>query len=137
MAMTAKGQVDIYVQTDHKWQVVDITAQVAEAIDRLGIVDGLCHVYVAHTTAAIAINEKADPNIGDDILHALDRLVPEGIWKHDQIDNNGAAHLKAALLGPSEIIPLQQGRLVLGTWQAVMLVEFDGPRQRRVVVSVR
>lgn len=137
MAMTTKGPVDIYVQTHHKCQVIDITAQVAEAIDRMGVADGLCHIYMAHTTAAITINEKADPNIGADLLQALDRLVPEGIWKHDQVDNNGAAHLKASLLGPSETIPLHQGRLVLGAWQAVLLVEFDGPRQCRVVVSVR
>ncbi len=134
--MTPRGPVDVYVQTHRQCQVVDITAQVAEAIARLGAADGLCHVYVAHTTAAVTLNEKADPNIGDDLLQALDRLVPDGIWKHDQVDNNGAAHLKASLLGASETIPLQRGRLMLGTWQAVMLVEFDGPRRRRVVVSV-
>ena len=75
--------------------------------------------------------------IGLDLLDALDKLVPEGVWRHDKVDSNGAAHLKAAILGPSETIPIHNGRLALGTWQAVMLVELDGPRDRRVVVSVR
>jgi secondary thiamine-phosphate synthase enzyme len=129
--------VELRIQTSRKYQVLDITSQVAEAVKKVHIADGLCHVYVSHTTAAITINENADPNIGVDLVEALNRLIPEGIWQHDKIDDNGAAHIKASIIGPSETIPLRNGKLLLGTWQAVMLVEFDGPRTRQLVVSVR
>jgi secondary thiamine-phosphate synthase enzyme len=92
---------------------------------------------VPHATAAIVINENDDQRIGLDLLDALDKLVAEGVWRHDQVDSNGAAHLKAAILGPSETIPIQNGRLALGTWQSVMLVELDGPRDRKVIVTVK
>ena len=72
-----------------------------------------------------------------DVLDALDKLVPDGVWRHDRVDGNGAAHLKAAILGPGETIPVRDGQLVLGTWQAIMFVELDGPRDRRIVVTVR
>jgi secondary thiamine-phosphate synthase enzyme len=129
--------VELRIQTSRKYQVLDITSQVAEAVKKAPIADGLCHVYVSHTTAAITINENADPNIGVDLVEALNRLIPEGIWQHDKIDDNGAAHIKASIIGPSETIPLRNGKLLLGTWQAVMLVEFDGPRTRQLIVSVR
>jgi secondary thiamine-phosphate synthase enzyme len=129
--------VELRIHTSGKSQVLDITSQVAEAVTSLGISDGLCHVYVAHTTAAITINENADPNIGVDLLAALDRLVPQDGWLHNKIDDNGAAHIKASIIGPGETIPVRQRQLLLGTWQAVMLVEFDGPRTRQVIVSVR
>lgn len=129
--------VELRIQTSKRSQAIDITPQVAEAVKKLGVSEGICHVYIAHTTASITINENADPNIGVDLLKALDRLIPEGIWKHDEIDDNGAAHVKASLVGPSETIPVRHGKLLLGTWQAVMLVEFDGPRRRQLVVSVR
>lgn len=129
--------VELRIQTSKRSQAIDITPQVAEAVQKLGVSEGICHVYIAHTTASITINENADPNIGVDLLKALDRLIPEGIWKHDEIDDNGAAHVKASLVGPSETIPVRHGKLLLGTWQAVMLVEFDGPRRRQLVVSVR
>jgi secondary thiamine-phosphate synthase enzyme len=129
--------VELRIQTSRKYQVLDITSQVAEAVKKASIADGLCHVYVSHTTAAITINENADPNIGVDLVEALNRLIPEGIWQHDKIDDNGAAHIKASIIGPSETIPLRNGKLLLGIWQAVMLVEFDGPRTRQLIVSVR
>ena len=88
-------------------------------------------------TAAVTVNENADPNIGDDLVTALHRLIPEGVWQHDLIDDNGSAHIKASMIGASEILPVRDGKLVLGTWQAVMLVEFDGPRERQLVVTVR
>ena len=94
-------------------------------------------MYVPHATAAVVINENDDQRIGLDLLDALDKLIPAGGWRHDQVDSNGAAHLKAAILGPSEMIPVQNGRLALGTWQAIMLVELDGPRDRKVIVTVR
>ena len=102
-----------------------------------GVDEGLCSVFVPHATAAIVINENDDPNLCTDLLDALAKLVPEGVWRHDRVDNNGAAHIKAAILGPSETIPVRGGRLLLGTWQAIMLVDLDGPRQRRVIVTVR
>jgi secondary thiamine-phosphate synthase enzyme len=136
MSTEACCRVELRIHTSQKWQVIDITFQVAEAVKKAAISDGLCHVYVSHTTAAITINEKADPNIGVDLVNALNRLIPEGVWQHDKIDDNGAAHIKASIIGPGETIPVRNGQLLLGTWQAVMLVEFDGPRTRQLVVSV-
>jgi secondary thiamine-phosphate synthase enzyme len=95
-------------------------------------------VYTPHATAAVAINENDDPNIGTDLLAALRKVIIEHDgWLHDRVDNNAAAHIKAAIVGPGETIPLSEGRLLLGTWQNVFLCEFDGPRtSRRVVVTV-
>jgi secondary thiamine-phosphate synthase enzyme len=137
MATESCSMVELHIHTSRKCQVINITEQVAEAVKQVGLGNGLCHVYVAHTTAAITINENADPNIGADLVEALHRLVPEGIWQHDKIDTNGAAHVKASLIGPSETIPVRQGKLLLGTWQAVMLVEFDGPRERQLIITTR
>lgn len=128
---------ELKVRTSKKYEVVDLTQQIAEAVRVAHLDEGLCNVYVPHATAAIIINENDDQQIGLDLLDALDKLIPEGIWRHDQSDSNGAAHLKAAILGPSETIPVRNGRLALGTWQAVMLVELDGPRDRKVIVTVR
>ena len=125
------------VRTDKKYEVIDLTPQVAEAVLAARVSEGICCVYVPHATAAVVINENDDQRIGLDLLDALDKLIPAGGWRHDQIDSNGAAHLKAAILGPSEMIPVQNGRLALGTWQAIMLVELDGPRDRKVIVTVR
>jgi secondary thiamine-phosphate synthase enzyme len=130
-------QAEFTVSTQNPYEVVDITHQVAEIVGDSDLEDEICSVYVPHATAAIVINENADPNIGHDLLDALTKLIPEGIWRHDRIDNNGAAHIKAAILGPGETIPVHHGRLVLGTWQAIMLVDLDGPRTRRVIVTVR
>jgi secondary thiamine-phosphate synthase enzyme len=99
--------------------------------------EGICHVYVAHATAAIVINENDDPNVCVDLLDALDRLIPAGIWRHDRVDGNAASHIQAAILGPGEMIPVRDGKLLLGRWQAVMLAELDGPRERRIIVTLR
>jgi secondary thiamine-phosphate synthase enzyme len=128
---------ELKVRTNKKWEVIDITSLVSEAVRTAHVGEGLCCVYVPHATAAIVVNENDDQRIGLDLLDALDKLVAEGVWRHDQIDSNGAAHLKAAILGPSETIPIQNGRLALGTWQSVMLVELDGPRDRKVIVMVK
>jgi secondary thiamine-phosphate synthase enzyme len=106
-------------------------------VKQSGIRDGVCLIYVPHATAAIAINENADPNVCDDILDALGKMIPEGRWRHDRIDDNAAAHIKATILGPSELVPVRAGRLGLGTWQSIMLVELDGPRDRTVIVEAR
>jgi secondary thiamine-phosphate synthase enzyme len=137
MSTEASSMVELYIRTNRKWHVIDITSQVAEIVENSGVSEGTCLVYVRHTTAAVTINENADPNIGEDLVEALNRLIPEGIWQHDEIDDNGAAHIKASLIGPSETIPVRDGKLQLGRWQAVMLVEFDGPRDRQVIVTVR
>ena len=128
---------ELKIRTSKKYEVIDLTSQVAEVVRVAHLNEGLCSVYVPHATAAIVINENDDQQIGLDLLDALDKLISEGIWRHDQVDSNGAAHLKAAILGPSETIPVENGRLALGTWQAVLLVELDGPRDRKVVVTVR
>ena len=125
------------IKTRKSQEVVDITRQVAEAVARAGLDEGICTVFVRHATAAIIINENADPGFRSDVVTALDRLFPPGIWEHDKVDDNGAAHLKAAVLGPSEAVPIQGGRLRLGTWQGIALVECDGPREREIVVDVR
>jgi secondary thiamine-phosphate synthase enzyme len=130
-------QTDLTVRTTRKYETVDLTADVARVVTESGLDEGLCSVYVPHATAAVVINENADPNLCLDILDALGQLVPEGRWRHDRIDDNGAAHIKAAILGPGETVPVRGGRLLLGTWQAIMLVELDGPRTRRVIVTVR
>lgn len=124
------------IQTKKKYELVDITQQIKKAIKETKVKEGIVNVFVPHATAAIAINENYDPNVCLDILDALDKLIPEGKWRHDRIDNNAAAHIKAAIIGPSENIPIQNGELMLGTWQACMLCEFDGPRERKVYVKV-
>src|SRR5262245_39299181 len=126
-----------HIRTTRKRELVDITARIAEAVAQSGVRDGLCHVYVAHATAAIVVNENDDPNVCLDLLDALDRLIPAGIWRHDRVDGNAASHIQAAILGPGETIPIRQGELYLGRWQAVMLAELDGPRERRVIVTIR
>jgi secondary thiamine-phosphate synthase enzyme len=128
---------ELRIRTTQKRELVDITAAVAQAVAASKLDEGLCNVYVAHATAAIIVNENDDPNVCVDLLDALDRLVPAGIWRHDRVDGNAASHIQAAILGPGETIPVRQGRLCLGTWQAVMLAELDGPRERRILVTLR
>jgi secondary thiamine-phosphate synthase enzyme len=116
---------------------LDISEQVSEVVTRSGVRSGSCHVMVLHSTAAVVVNETHDPNIGVDVINALGAAVPDpGSWLHDRIDDNASAHIKAAILGPSELIPVDGGALVLGTWQRIMLLEFDGPRQRRISVQL-
>jgi secondary thiamine-phosphate synthase enzyme len=126
------------LSTSQPKQCIDITTRVREIVRKSGVRDGLCHVMVLHATAALAVNENADPNIAVDLLTALDRAIPDHAgWLHDRIDNNAQAHIKAAILGPSEIIPIADGDFLLGTWQGIMLIELDGPRSpRRVAVTI-
>jgi len=130
-------QSDFHIRSHRKHEMLDITAQVADVVQRADLPEAICSVYVTHATAAIVINENDDPNVCEDVLDALDKLVPAGVWRHDRVDGNAAAHIKSAILGPGETIPIRDGKLALGTWQAIMLVELDGPRDRRVVVTVR
>jgi secondary thiamine-phosphate synthase enzyme len=128
---------DFVLRTRKKQEMVDITQKVADLVRQTGIAEGMCLVYTPHATAALVINENADPNVCEDILDAMGCMVPEGAWRHDRVDNNAAAHIKSTILGPSETVPVRSGMLRLGTWQSLMLVEFDGPRDRTVIVEVR
>ena len=128
---------EIRIRTSRKREMIDLTPQVAEIVAKAGPDEALCSVYTPHATAAIIVNENDDPNVCVDVLDALDRLIPAGMWRHDRVDGNAASHIQATILGPGETIPVHAGKLALGTWQAVMLVELDGPRERRVLVTLR
>ena len=130
-------QTEFRLRSQRKFEMLDVTDRVRRFVHEAGIEEGLCSVYVPHATAAVVINENDDPNVGVDVLDALARLIPEGGWRHDRIDDNAAAHIKATILGPGETIPVRGGQLLLGTWQAIMIVELDGPRERRIVVTIR
>lgn len=130
-------QAEFHVHSHGKYEMLDVTAQVSEIVAQAHVTEGICSVYVMHATAAVIINENDDPNVCVDVLDALDKLIPAGIWRHDRVDNNAAAHIKAAILGPGETIPVCNGKLLLGRWQTIMLAELDGPRDRRLVVTVR
>ena len=123
------------VATTRQTEMVSITAQVQEAVTALGRRDGVCHVFVPHTTAAVTINESADPMVAHDVLHILDRVIPFTDPGYRHLEGNSAAHLKAMLVGSSEALLVRDGRLVLGTWQGVFFCEFDGPRRRHVLVG--
>ena len=115
-------------------QCVEITDRVRDLVRESGVHVGLCHVMVLHATAAVIVNENDDPNIGLDLLDALDRAIPDHAgWRHDAVDNNAHAHIKASILGPSETIPIVDRDLLLGIWQGIMVVELDGPRAQRTV----
>jgi secondary thiamine-phosphate synthase enzyme len=115
--------------------MVDITHQVQQIVDQSGIRQGVCYVFVPHTTAGLTINENADPTVQSDILKALDKTVP---WRgdYDHMEGNSAAHIKASMMGPSHFMLVSGGRLRLGAWQGIYLCEFDGPRHRKVWVKV-
>jgi len=126
------------IKTKKKQEIVDITSEVREMARKSKVKDGLCCVYVPHATCSVIINENADKGVCDDIISALNKIVPEHSgWKHDKIDNNAAAHIKSAIIGPSQVIPVQNGNLMLGRWQGIALAEFDGPRERIVLVEVK
>ena len=126
---------EISLETRSRVEMIDITAAVQKALREEGIPSGICFVYTPHTTAAITINENADPDVPRDILAALDRAVPlSANYRH--AEGNSAAHVKSSLVGASELIILENGRLVLGTWQSIFFCEFDGPRTRKVLISI-
>ena len=124
----------IELHTDHREQLLDITAQVEETVRASGLRAGLVNVYAQGATAAIMIQENWDASVPTDVVHFLRKLIPPGVWLHDEQDNNGDAHLKAGLVGPSETLPIIDGRLGLSTWQGIFFCEFDGPRRSRHVV---
>lgn len=114
--------------------LVDITSEVVKAVADSGIKNGLCSVYVQGATAGIMIQENWDDSVQRDVTDLLAKLIPKGVWLHDQQDGNGDSHLKAGLVGPSESIPIIDGKPGLSTWQNIFLCEFDGPRSERSVV---
>jgi len=123
------------IRTRSKSELMDITALVRDVVDKSKIENGVCYIFVPHTTAGITINENADPSVRQDILIELDKLVPwQGNYTH--LEGNAAAHIKASLVGSSETIPVENGDLVLGTWQGVFFAEFDGPRSREVWIKI-
>lgn len=125
----------IEVETRAVEELIDITALVQRTIDAAKMKSGLCLVFVPHTTAGVTINENADPSVRSDILLALGRVVPASLpYQHDE--GNSAAHIKAGLVGSSASLVVEDGRLRLGTWQAVYFCEFDGPRRRKVWVGL-
>ena len=123
------------VKTKSRTDLRDITHDVAEAVAKAGVETGAVMISVPHTTAGITINENADPSVRSDIAEALDRMVPwNGPYSHSE--GNSAAHLKTAMVGNSGLLPVERGRLVLGTWQGIYFCEFDGPRTRKCHVQV-
>lgn len=123
------------IRTQSRCEMIDITERIAEKVRESGIREGLCRVFIPHTTAAVTINENADPDVPRDILAALDRTVPlSGHYRHTE--GNSAAHIKASLFGASQTVFIEDGRLVLGTWQSLFFCEFDGPRTRKVLVGL-
>ena len=123
------------IETGAKEAFLDITAKIAECVGAENVKSGICTVHVPHTTAGITINENADPDVTRDMLWALKGFVPEGAGYHHR-EGNSSAHVKASLMGASVTVPIEEGRLVLGTWQGIYLCEFDGSRRRRVLVQI-
>jgi secondary thiamine-phosphate synthase enzyme len=124
----------LVIKTRTKQELLDITERIERVVRELSLTEGFCTLYVPHTTAAITINESADPSVKEDILDALARLVPSGPhYKH--VEGNAHAHIRASLVGHSVQVLVENGKLLLGTWQGIFFCEFDGPREREVWVN--
>jgi secondary thiamine-phosphate synthase enzyme len=127
--------VTVQVKSSRRREMIDVTGLIARAVAEAGVESGVAVAFVPHTTAGITINENADPDVQRDLLSHLEKLVPErGSWRHSE--GNSDAHVQASIIGSSVAIIVENGRLVLGTWQAVFFCEFDGPRSRKLVVKV-
>jgi len=125
----------INIKTKSRNELVDITSDIQAVIDESGIKSGVCYVYVPHTTAGVTINEGADPSVARDIQNTLSKLIPHsGHYLHTE--GNSDAHIKSTIAGTSQIIVIDEGKLLLGTWQSVFFCEFDGPRHRRITVKI-
>ena len=125
------------VKTNKREEIVDITDKVKEIVSKEADADSkVCLVYVPHATCAIIVNENCDEAVCEDILAYLKKQVPSGVWKHDKIDNNADAHIKSSIIGPSQLIPIENKQLELGRWQGCGLVELDGPRDRKIIVKI-
>ena len=125
----------VSVKSSDRTEMIDITGNVQREIERAAFEDGLCVVYVPHTTAAVTINEGADPAVKSDILMELDKAIPmQNGYRH--MEGNSAAHIKTSLIGPEQLILVEDGKLVLGTWQRLFFCEFDGPRNRKLYIKL-
>jgi len=123
------------VKSKSQTELIDITSEVQDMVKTAGIGNGLCMLYVPHTTAAVTINESADPSVKADIIMILNKIVPwEAEYRH--LEGNSPAHVKATMVGPSELISIENDRLLLGTWQGIFFCEFDGPRTRKVNIKL-
>ena len=123
------------VRTSSQTEFLDITRSVQEVVKKTGVIDGICILFVPHTTAAVTINENADPSVVQDIIMELNKIVPfRDHYRH--MEGNSPAHIKASLVGCSQMVLVESGKLVLGTWQGIFFCEFDGPRTRKVHVKV-
>lgn len=130
-------QKTITISSSRRLEMIDINSEVEKIVAESKVKGGICNVFCSHATGAIAINENYDPNCCVDFHECLAKLIPQGKWKHDSVDGNSDAHIKAAIIGPSESIPIKNGKLELGTWQSIMLVELDGPRSdRKIIITV-
>ena len=131
-------QTFIHFKTRKRCELVDITEQVRAIVKQSELKEGLVNINVQGATAGIMIQENWDDSVQQDVLNLLKQLIPKGIWLHDRQDGNGDSHLKAGLTGPSECIPIIDGKLGLSTWQNIFLCEFDGPREeRQIVVTIK
>ena len=124
----------IQVKTNSRAEFIDITSNISKIVQKRGIKEGVCYVYVPHPTAAITINENADPSVPKDIQNELNKIVP---WDdhYTHMEGNAAAHIKSTIVGSSVYIPISDGKLALGTWQGIFFCEFDGPRHREIFVQ--
>lgn len=130
-------QTTIQISTDKNNGLYDITDRIAEIVKKSNVKTGFVNVYVQGATASIMIQENWDESVQNDVITLLKKLIPAGIWEHDTQDNNGDAHLKAGIVGPSETVPIINGNMGLSTWQNIFVCEFDGPRkQRNIVVTI-
>jgi secondary thiamine-phosphate synthase enzyme len=128
---------DFHISSKNRNQMIDITGQVGSAVSQSGITNGDAIVYCPHTTAAVTINENADPSVGHDILLTLEQLVPRHHPGYRHSEGNSDSHCKSSLVGCSKQLLIRDGQLVLGTWQGIFFCEFDGPRSRTFIVQVR
>jgi secondary thiamine-phosphate synthase enzyme len=125
----------LVVKTERRTQLVDVTDRVERAVAQAKVSSGVCYIYVPHTTAAVLINEHADPDVAADVEATMDRLIPRnGAYRHGE--GNSDSHVKAALVGTSQVVFIESGKLALGRWQGIFFCEFDGPRERKILVKV-
>lgn len=127
-------QKQITIRTNKHNALYDITSKVEKVVGESGIQSGIVNVYAQGATAAIMIQENWDESVQNDVVTLLKKLIPSGVWEHDAQDNNGDSHLKAGIVGPSECIPIINGKMGLSTWQNIFFCEFDGPRKERSII---
>lgn len=126
---------EISIKSKSRTEFINITNEVQNAVSKSGIKDGVCYIFVPHTTAGVTINEAADPDVVDDIQQSLNKLVPHsGHYQHTE--GNADSHIKTSIIGSSEVVFIENGRLKLGTWQGVFFCEFDGPRNRKIWLKI-